>query len=335
MLKHQYIERATGRVVDEKPIGDYWINLLYGPVREHAPSLFRMLISSRMSALLGYVHFDLPGATQLAARAARAGGLPIDWSECMEPLDYYSSRRRIFERQIRYWERRPMDESPYAIASPADARVLLGNFSESDMIFVKNKFFDLKELLGAKNAWSERFEQGDFAVFRLTPDKYHYNHTPVNGVVEDFYELEGIFHSCNPCATLAAATPFSKNRRVVTIINTDVEGGTSIGLVAMIEITALMIGAVRSCYSEQDYENPREIEQGMRIIKGCPKSLYEPGSSTDVLIFEPGRMAFSDDLVAFRKRSDVASRFSIGLGEAAVEIDVTVRSTIGHRLERP
>jgi phosphatidylserine decarboxylase len=41
--------------------------------------------------------------------------------------------------------------------------------------------------------------------------------------------------------------PYSKNKRVVTIIDTDVEGGTGIGLVAMIEVVALMIGDIVQC----------------------------------------------------------------------------------------
>jgi hypothetical protein len=31
--------------------------------------------------------------------------------------------------------------------------------------------------------WLPAFDRGDFAIFRLTPDKYHYNHVPVSGEV--------------------------------------------------------------------------------------------------------------------------------------------------------
>jgi len=55
----------------------------------------------------------------------------------------------------------------------------------------------------------------------------------------------------------------------------------------------------------------------------------DPGSSLDVLFFQPERMAFSPDLVANQFRGDVGSRFSSWLGRPWVETDVRVRQTIG------
>ena len=130
---------------------------------------------------------------------------------------------------------------------------------------------------------------GDFAVFRLTPDKYHYNHTPVAGIVADIYEIAGGYHSCNPGAVVEIVTPYSKNKRVVTIIDTDVPDGTGVGLVAMVEVVALMIGEIVQCYSTERYDNPQPVTKGMFLAKGRPKSLYRPGSSTDVLIFQQGQ----------------------------------------------
>ena len=66
-----------------------------------------------------------------------------------------------------------------------------------------SKFFTFEELLSRdKGEWLRAFEGGDFAVFRLTPEKYHYNHTPVAGRVVDFYAIDGAYHSCNPGAVM-------------------------------------------------------------------------------------------------------------------------------------
>ena len=107
-----------------------------------------------------------------------------------------------------------------------------------------------------KKKWLNEFSGGDFAIFRLTPDKYHYNHSPVNGKVIDIYEVDGHFHSCNPGAIVKIVTPYSKNRRVVTVIDTDIPGGSNVGLVAMIEVVALMIGEIEQCYSCLLYTSP-------------------------------------------------------------------------------
>ena len=172
-----------------------------------------------------------------------------------------------------------MPDDPCAIVSPSDSRVIPGSFCETSSLFLKDKFFTYDELLGCgKREWLHAFFQGNFAVFRLTPEKYHYNHTPVAGRVLDYYTVEGDYHSCNPGAAVLVATPYSKNRRVVTVIDTDVEGGTQVGKVAMIEVVALMIGDIVQCYSESQYDDPQPVVPGMFLRRGQPKSLFRPCS---------------------------------------------------------
>jgi phosphatidylserine decarboxylase len=64
--------------------------------------------------------------------------------------------------------------------------------------------------------------------------------------------------------------------------------------------------------------------------KGYPKSLYRPGSSTTIVIFQKQRIRFSTDLLENQMRTDVSSRFSEGFGRPLVETEVAVRSGIGH-----
>jgi phosphatidylserine decarboxylase len=219
------------------------------------------------------------------------------------------------------------------IVAPADARMIAGSFDRQEALFLKEKFFSFHELIGQDKArWAEAFTGGDFAIFRLTPDKYHYNHVPVGGRVEEIYTIDGSCHSCNPGAVVAMVTPFSKNRRVVTVMDTDVPGGTGMGWVAMIEIVAMMIGDIAQCYSTHAYDDPLAVSAGMFLERGCPKSLYRPGSSVDVLIFQKGRMAFSADILANMRRRDVSSRYTMHFQSPLVETDVKVRSEIGRKI---
>jgi len=328
---HQYIDRYSHQVVTEQPIGDRTIHFLYNTMRESAPIMFRALTSGRMSGLLSFMHYGLPGKVKKKGKELFRQ-CNADWQECVKPVEFYDSHRKFFERQIRYWATRPMNRRSSTIVSPADSRLLIGSFAETSNLFIKNNFFDLAELLGQDSTWQPSFRNGDFAVFRLTPDKYHYNHLPVSGRVVALYHVDGRYHSCNPSALIAMASLYSKNRRVVTIIDTDVEGGTAIGLVAMVEIVALMIGDIVQCYSEHQYDKPKDLKPGQMVKRGCPKSLFRPGSSTDVLIFQPGRIAFADDLVKNSQRLDVQSRFSTGFNRPLVETDVAVRSTIAEPL---
>jgi phosphatidylserine decarboxylase len=325
-MRHQYIERDSCRVVTERLFGDRMVRLLYNGIRENSTTLFRILTSGRSSHILGMMNFDRP----ILSKRAFLADCGIDLSECLDPPEQLDTPRKIFERRIRYLECRPMPASPKAVVSPADARVLVGSFRETSLIFLKEKFFSFDELIGIHNiTWQKAFADGDFAVFRLTPDKYHYNHTPVTGAVVDCYTIDGDYHSCNPSAVVSVATPYSKNKRVVTIIDSDVPGGTGVGLVAMIEVVALMIGDIVQAYSTKGYYSPRPVEKGMFLLKGQPKSLYRPGSSTDILIFQKDRIDFARDILENMNHLGASSRFSHGFQKPLVETNIRVRSLLG------
>jgi phosphatidylserine decarboxylase len=329
-MRHQYIARDSGALCDEPLFADRLIGLMYNQVRENAPGLFRLLTSPRMTEVLGFLNYDMHFGSYGSACSRFLKQLNINLEECLAGAAELNTPRKVFERQIRYWDCRPMAADPCGVVSPADARVLVGSCRETSSLFIKDKFFSFGELLGGEQRpWQEALRDGDFALFRLTPDKYHYNHTPVSGEVVDIYQVDGAFNSCNPSAIVSVATPYSKNRRVVTIIDTDVMGGTGVGLVALVEVVALMIGDIVQCYSAREYQDPQQVVPGMFLTKGQPKSLYRPGSSTDIVVFQRGRIDFSADLVANQGRYDAVSRFSQGFGGQLVETDIRVRGALG------
>jgi len=332
-VSHQYIDRESGRVVDERLYADQLLRWIYAAPWEDRLWILRTVTSARTSQLLGFLNYDLPFSSMSWGIDRFVRQLGVDLSECVEPVEHLDSPRKLFQRQIRYWETRPMDHDPNQIVAPADARMLVGSLAADSSLFLKGKFFDFEELFGlGRCPWLEAFQGGDYAICRLTPDKYHYNHMPVSGVVRDIYEVHGRYHSCNPGSVVAIETPYSKNVRTVTVVDTDVSEGTRVGLVALVEIVALMIGRIDQCYSARRYEQPLPVTTGMFLTKGQPKSLYRPGSSTTVVVFQAGRVRFCDDVIRNMARMDVESRFSVGFGRSLVETELKVRSTIGFRL---
>ena len=332
-MQHQYIDRMTGAVVNERLVADSVVSALYSPKLESAHWLSRLASSRYFSSLLGYLNYD----NMLASRATgmlrflRESGIQL--SEFCGDLSSYDTPRKVFERQIRYWHCRPLPDHPRPVVCPADSRALVGSMEETSGLFVKQKFFSFPELLGDSSPWRSSFEGGDFAVFRLTPEKYHYTHSPVSGRVLQIYSVNGRYHSCNPNAAVQLLTPFSKNRRVVTILETDCPNGTGIGRLAMIEVVALMVGQIEQRYSQDRYTDPRPVEIGMFLEVGAPKALFRPGSSTVVLLFSRGRIKFASDLVANQRRGGIESRFSLSLGEPMTETDVAVRSLLATPVE--
>lgn len=329
---HQYIDRKTARVRTERLFADRLVNAIFSEARERPGVLFKALASARVSRLLGFLAYDHPAGARLSGAGRFGEALGVDFSECLDPPETLDTARKVFERKIRYRETRPMPEDPAVVVSPADAKMIVGSLARTSGIFLKEKFFAFAELLGGRRPWIDAFAEGDAAIFRLTPDKYHYNHTPVAGTVIDHFAVEGDFWPCNPGAVVALATPFSKNRREVTVIDTDGPGGTGAGLVAMIEVVALMIGEIAQCYSAEGYDDPVPVRPGMFVERGRPKSLYRPGSSTDVLLFQKDRVVFDADLLANQRRRDARTRFGEGFGAPLVETEVTLRSGIGRAI---
>src|SRR5271157_1290091 len=331
---HQYVERVTESVADERLLANKLIRALYSPKLENAPLLWKLASSGYMSEVLGYLNYDNALSARVSGMRRFLRTCGIDARELADDPAQLDTLRKVFERKIRYWDCRPLPREERRVVCPADSRVMMGSLRETSGLFLKGKFFAFPELLGGKGSrWTRRFADGDFAVFRLTPEKYHYTHVPVAGDVADFYAVRGRYHSCNPNAAVQLLTPYSKNRRVVTILDTDGEGGAEIGYVAMIEVVALMVGQIEQRYSEERYDHPRNIEKGMLLRTGAPKALFRPGSSTVVLMFQRERIRFAQDLVSNQRKTGVRSRYSVGFGQPVVETDVKVRSLLAYPRE--
>jgi phosphatidylserine decarboxylase len=326
---HQYIDRETGRVCDEATPGERLARLVYSDFplgRQGVARLFSGEWTTRIAALAA---FDVP--TSPAGIRAFAARMAVREDELIRPLAAMRSRRDVFIRQIRYDTCRPMDDAPEAIASPADSKLIAGDLAADAAIRVKERFFDLDTLVGSR-ALAARFGGGAFGVFRLAPPDYHYFHAPASGVVVSRAEVEGTFYSVNPIALAAVDQILSSNRRVVIVIDTDVEGGSHVGRVAMIPVAAQVIGRIEMTYHDIAYECPAAVGEGLFVRKGRPMGLFHPGSSTVVLLFERGRIAWCPDFAFHRDRGGATTRYSANpFGRDLTEVALRVRDTIAFR----
>jgi len=107
-----------------------------------------------------------------------------------------------------------------------------------------------------------------------------------------------------------------------------------VGLVAVVEVVALMVGEISQRYSQEFYDDPQPMTPGLMLTKGQPKSLFKPGSSTVVCLFQPCRMDFDQDLIDNQTSPKAVSRFSRGFGQPLVETEVRVREQIGRAAAR-
>lgn len=328
--EHHYIDRYTQQPKCETFAGDWIVYHTYRNADRYSPWLLESLTGKVASRLLATAYFDLPWSPVARNRYVQNYG--IDPTEMRKPLEECHTRRDLFTRQLKYETCREMTSNVKTVISPSDSRVLVGNLESDQDFFIKDRFFSMSDLLGGFMTYTAIFHGGDFAIFRLAPDDYHYYHNCVSGVIEDIYKVEGRLASVSPVALGTMKELLSHNLRWVTIIDTDVENGSQVGKVAMIEIAAQVIGGMTQETSTNGYENPKPLERGMFLERGRPKGMFLPGSSTVVVMMERNRVEFVPDLRQQQQRQDVASLYRHGLfGCDMVEVYVQVRDTIAYR----
>jgi phosphatidylserine decarboxylase len=326
---HHYIDSNDGQAVAESLLADRIIRFLYNTARESPSTLQRIASSQQVTSALATWEFDRALLRPQLTIARAAQRLAIDLAEVFDDLSRWTRLRDLFERRIRYWQLRPLSTPASPIVSPADGKLLHFGHTHDAMLSIKEKFISVKQLLG-KMPWADVFTASSGVVVRLTPDVYHYVHSPVAGHVVDVYDIEGQFHSCNPSALVSFEAPYLWNRRRVVVVDTDVNGGSNVGRVAIVAVAAMMIGRIEDCYCDTRYDNPRPLIAGMRLRIGAPMLMFRPGSSTVIALWSRERATIDSRLAQLSSRRNVPGRFSEWLLMPWNEVAVRVRSPIAH-----
>ncbi|KAH8699947.1 phosphatidylserine decarboxylase-domain-containing protein [Ilyonectria robusta] len=299
-------DRMTGQINEEK-MSVYvrlGIRLLYKGLksRDMENKRIRKLLKS-LSIKQGK-KFDDPASKEEIEKFIEFHGL--DMSEVLLPLDEFKNFNEFFYRALKPGARPcSAPDKPRIIVSPADCRsVVFNSITQATKIWVKGREFNMKRLLG--DAYPEdvsRFEGGALGIFRLAPQDYHRFHIPVDGIMGKPKTIEGEYYTVNPMAIRSALDVYGENVRVLVPIDSEQHGH-----VMVICVGAMMVGSTVITRNEGDHVRRAE-ELGY----------FKFGGSTILLLFEPGRMTFDNDLV--------------DNGIEALETLVRVGMSIGHSPE--
>lgn len=269
----QVVDRESGTVFDEVILGEKWIRWAY---QDASSSLIERLLfrSSVMSRLFG-LWYDSPLSRGKITSVINE--LSIDMTEAVRPTEQYRSFNDFFARHLRP-EARPFDADPAAIISPADGRVLVfPELAEDVFVPVKGHPMSITSMLPGL---SDQFIGGALAIVRLCPADYHRYHFPAAGEIEKTQEIAGALHSVNPIALGAGPDVFGENKRCNTLIKND-----KIGTYCFSEVGAFGVGSIINTTSSGPVSKMQE------------KGYFKFGGSTVVVVFQPGQIAFSPDLV--------------------------------------
>jgi phosphatidylserine decarboxylase len=176
---------------------------------------------------------------------------------------------------------RPIAPQLNVIVSPADGRHLAYNDMENfSPFFIKGESISVEELIVDKHV-AHKFTNGSILISRLCPTDYHRFHFPVSCVPAKTFLIKGQYKSVHPTAMAGRMETFLKNKRMSTVLHTE-----TCGDILMVEIGAMGIGTIRQTFSP-----------GKSALKGDEKGYFEIGGSTVILIFENGRIKFSEDIL--------------------------------------
>lgn len=208
----------------------------------------------------------------------------LDMSEVLLPIEEFKNFNEFFYRALKPGARPcSAPDNPRIIVSPADCRsVVFNQISQATKIWVKGREFNMKRLLG--DAYPDdvsRYENGALGIFRLAPQDYHRFHIPVDGVMGKPITIAGEYYTVNPMAIRSALDVYGENVRVLVPIDSEVHGR-----VMVICVGAMMVGS--TIITRKEGEHVRRAEE---------LGYFAFGGSTVLLLFEPGKMRFDDDLV--------------------------------------
>jgi phosphatidylserine decarboxylase len=272
----EFFHRKRREMVEENIPGEVWLRWLYsssisGQVALHVlvkRALFSWWYGRRMDKPRS-VHKVLPFIVEH----------DLDVDEFAKQAMTYRTFNEFFYRKLKD-SARPIDADPASAVLPADGRHLVfPDIDAADGFYVKGERFDLGELLGGELV-ARQFAGGAMVISRLAPADYHRFHFPCAGTPNRASEIKGPLFSVNPIALRRNIRYLVRNRRMITLLDTE-----RFGTMVMVEVGATMVSGIRQTYVP-----------ATKVKKGEEKGLFKFGGSCVITLFQRDRIAFDADL---------------------------------------
>lgn len=271
----QFLDRSTGQMIDERvshPKVQHWV----------ASS---KIVQHTLNGLFNrswYCHLYGKWVDRAASRKdvqAFVDTFHIDTTETEKPVDQYPNLNAFFSRKLKP-HARPFVQDPSIFCSPADGKVLVyPQLDERTLLPIKGSHVDIATLLTSETE-ARAFHGGAACIVRLAPYDYHRFHFPTSGHASPTQNIDGRYYLVNQLALSIKPDLFVHNKRAVTYINSE-----EFGRCAYIEVAGFAVGRIVQTHK------PGTIERGQE------KGYFQFGGSTLVLLFEPDKINFDQDLI--------------------------------------
>jgi phosphatidylserine decarboxylase len=232
---------------------------------------------------------------QLIRRFAAA--YDVDMSEAARGIGAFTSFNDFFTRELKPGTRDLADAGAF-ILSPADGAVSqLGTISDGRIFQAKGRDFSAAEILGHGAEAAARFEGGQFITIYLSPKDYHRVHMPATGVLQSTAYIPGDLFSVNQQTAEGVDRLFARNERLSCLFD-----GPD-GSFASVMVGAMIVAGIDTvwphCFEGHGHDVVREDFAGaaVSLSAGAEMGRFYLGS-TVVLLFEPGRVEWLEELKA-------------------------------------
>ena len=296
-----YIDRRTKKEEKEKVYGKFFIELLYS----------QTLLSKIAALLLLPLVSKIPFTSHLYGRIQKSHWsrkkvkpfiekFKVDTTEFLDPVSSYQSFNDFFIRKLKP-SARPIAPGHDIAVLPADGRYLVfPSIHLSDGFVIKDKKFHLEKLLNSTTL-AHKYAHGSMVIARLCPTDYHRFHFPASGIPTSPKLINGHLYSVNPLALQNNIHYLTENKRYITELHTK-----KFGTIQYIEVGATYVGTVHQTYIANE-----------PYAKGDEKGYFSFGGSCIILLFEPGRIQFDQDLLeASHQKIETLALMGQSLGRA-------------------
>ncbi len=296
-----YIDRTSKKEEKEAVYGQFFLKILYGNHwYERLISFFVLPFYSRcslISKLYGYIQKTSLSKKKIIPFIRKFG---MDTSEFLESPLSFASFNDFFTRRLKPGVR-PLANGNDVAVLPADARYLVyPNIAASEGFLVKGKKFSLEKLL-EDYSLAKKYREGSMVLARLCPTDYHRFHFICNCVPGVPKLINGPLYSVNPMALIRNIEIFSENKRVITELRTK-----NFGDVLYIDVGATHVGSIHQTFIPEEH-----------YAKGDEKGYFSFGGSSLILLFEPGKIEFDQDLLdASNRRLEMRALMGQSLGRS-------------------
>lgn len=195
-----------------------------------------------------------------------------------KPLSEYRSLQQLFTRNLKSGLR-PIEGGQYTFVSPVDGLLAsYGSIDSNSSFRVKEQNYSLQEMLGSWEA-AQRYENGLFMVFYLSPSNYHRFHAPFCGEVVKQWSLGKLSYPVNEWGLRFGKRPLSRNFRIISEIDCRDKQ------MAYVKVGALNVNSIHLTH------------KNTRLQKGEEVGYFAFGS-TVILLFEENMIRVAEEVVS-------------------------------------